>query len=447
MKSAMIILWISLFWLPVLEAYMLINETKFKKNIMLGVTFPADARDDTNIAEVTSKFKKQTIIVCVILMALIIPAYMLSNETNFMTLWMIWILLAIILPYLPYVPAHLKLREFKEKMGWKKEDRTILIDTASVPPARWISPVSFALPTALSLLPLVFDREFWAVHLLMALSCLASWLGYRYLYRNKSEMVDRNVTLTRALSNVRKANWGKMWLMIAWFMAITSVAMFVMARSAALGTLIMVVSTVIILIVAFRIEMSTRSVQERLTKDSGGEWYVDDDDKWILGMFYYNPDDASWLVNSRIGVNSTVNIAHPVGKVLTALAVIFLLTMPLYGSLFNSFGRRKIDISISDSAVVAKSGMTTYEISRDDIESIVLTDRLPDGLVRVMGTGMPTLIKGDFTADGMGHINVMADPTVPPYVLIRTTSGKYYLLGSRDSSVTEELYSELDDQF
>ena len=52
-----LILWISVIWIIPLFYFMLRNETKFKKNIVLGVTFPYTARDDADVQELLAKFR------------------------------------------------------------------------------------------------------------------------------------------------------------------------------------------------------------------------------------------------------------------------------------------------------------------------------------------------------------------------------------------------------
>lgn len=47
----------------------------------------------------------------------------------------------------------------------------------------------------------------------------------------------------------------------------------------------------------------------------------DDDAHWKAGVFYYNPDDPAFLVDKRIGVGQTVNLAHWGGKVFVAVVV------------------------------------------------------------------------------------------------------------------------------
>lgn len=43
---------------------------------------------------------------------------------------------------------------------------------------------------------------------------------------------------------------------------------------------------------------------------------MDDDAKWVLGMFYYNPSDPSTFIEKRTGIGYTLNFARPGGWIL-----------------------------------------------------------------------------------------------------------------------------------
>ncbi|MGL5316378.1 MAG: DUF5808 domain-containing protein, partial [Peptostreptococcaceae bacterium] len=52
------------------------------------------------------------------------------------------------------------------------------------------------------------------------------------------------------------------------------------------------------------------------SKSKTAVYTVDDDDNnWIFGMFYYNPNDPSFFVQKRFGVGWTVNIGTTKGKI------------------------------------------------------------------------------------------------------------------------------------
>jgi len=58
-----LILWASIGWMPILMCVMLNNEAKFKKNIVVGVTLPHEAREDNDVLQILKNYKKWMIIV------------------------------------------------------------------------------------------------------------------------------------------------------------------------------------------------------------------------------------------------------------------------------------------------------------------------------------------------------------------------------------------------
>ena len=52
-----LILWLCIIWLVPLMYVMLRNETKFKKNIVLGVTLPYQGRTDPEVMTLLARFK------------------------------------------------------------------------------------------------------------------------------------------------------------------------------------------------------------------------------------------------------------------------------------------------------------------------------------------------------------------------------------------------------
>jgi len=316
------------------------------------------------------------------------------------------------------------------------------VDISAIPQDKWISPWIFLPPVVISLAPLTFSRSMWAMNVTLAVCCILFWLGYRYCYRNKSEMIDGNVELTRVLTRVRQYNWGRMWLLASYSMALLGAGIAASAESVLWSTVFFVVFTVIIVAGALWVELSVRRVQEKLTAESGREWYVDEDEHWIGGILYYNTNDSRLVINNRVGMNSSINAAHPVGKILTVLLIVILLALPFAGTFI---GGGDVVLTLDDHAVVGANGRTEYVIELEDVKSVQLMEELPDNMIRNFGTAMPQLLKGDFTASEIGHVKVCLDPAVPPFLLIETTEGKAYLLGSRTDGAVKEVYEVLHD--
>ncbi|MBR3167977.1 MAG: hypothetical protein IKF18_04750 [Erysipelotrichaceae bacterium] len=440
--TSQLILILTVCWLPALMCWMLVNETRFKKNIVLGVTLPQEAHEDPNVQKELAHFKKTEILIAVLLTALVFLLLIPSVKDWMMTLWMIWIDIVIIAPNIPYVLSHGRLIALKEEKGWKKETKTVRVDTSTIGNERWLSPLAFLPAVIISFLPILFDHGLIAGYVVNGISCILLWFGYRYLYRNKSEMVDDNIELTKALTRIRRYNWGKMWLMIAYLMAAVSLILWLGRRNGLLMGVLTVALAVAVCVFALRLEMRMRKTQERLTASSGSGEYIDEDDKWLGGLIYYNPDDHNAIVNNRIGLNSTVNMASGLGKFMIVMTVLLLLGLPFFGFMLDGVSTQEIRIAKQDAIVEAQAGMTDYKIDLASADEILLLQELPEGLSRRWGTGMDKILKGSFTAKDYSNLTVLLDPTTGPFILIHNADG-YYLLGTRDPQLTKELYQSL----
>jgi len=440
-----IILWASIGWMPILICVMLINEAKFKKNIAVGVTLPYEAREDAEIQKILAKYRKNMIIVNAIMLVLACACMFFNDEMSVMTSWFIWLDAAIVAPYIPYISTNTKLREIKAQRGWihPEEQHTLSVNMDAIPSSTWISPWVFAPSGIICLLLIAFDQEMAVMYIMFAAFCASFWIGYRYLYRNKAEMVDEDTDLTIALSRIRKYNWGKMWIICSYAMTAYAVSMCFLQQMPVLSMALILIITVVLCFYAFKIEFKTRHLQEKLTKDSGHEWYADEDDHWIWGLFYYNKDDSRLIINNRIGVNSTINLAKTSGKIFMALTVLLLAAMPFTGIWIGSIGSQDILMSSDTQEFTVQSGSTVYRIELSDIKEVTLLEELPEHLSRKMGTGMEHYLEGKFSASQIGNVTVLLDPTVPPFILIQTNEGKYYLFGSRDESTTRDACAKL----
>lgn len=436
-----IIMFICLFWLPFLMAWENINQTKFKKNIVAGVTLPFEARDDEEVKQRLAKFVKQEKLLCALLVACAVPAVFFKDSFAALEYMMCWIFFVCILPEIPYVFCNRDLRKIKKERNWGFENPdTLIIDTSNIAPAKWLSPWSFILPLAVCVVPAFWDRSFWPMYLANSLCVVLCGLSYRYLYRNKSEKIDEDVNLTKALTEIRRKNWGSAWLLTAWTLAGLNLCMVVFKNEPVLVTVAVIVLGMIMVAAILGVEVRTKKLQEKLCTTSGKGVYVDDDDKWIWGLFYYNPEDSHLIINDRVGINSSVNLAKPAGKVLGVVLALVMLSIPFMIPITNTVLDKPPVIEVNETALTATSGGTHYEISLDEIKSAELMEELPTKLVRNMGTGLENLMKGDFSAQDYGSMKVCLDPQCPPYLFVEKENGQKFLVGSREEGKIEAIY-------
>ena len=150
--------------------FVLRNETKPKKNLVLGVTIPHDKREDPTVAAVVKRFLVMEDILLVTLTLLLLPPFLLHSMAVGMTWYFVWIIFGIALPVLPYGVCNSRLRALKRKNGWFSESTGVtLVDTkTAIQPKKqlsiWVFIPAFVLslvPVVSSLLELRGQEELW----------------------------------------------------------------------------------------------------------------------------------------------------------------------------------------------------------------------------------------------------------------------------------------------
>ena len=424
-----ILMWASICWIAPLMGYLLINNAKFKKNIAVGVTFMEEGKRDADVISRLNKYKKQVKILTLLLLLAVIPGIFISKFWIMLTYWLVWTDLVVFLYAIPFYLCNRDLKKLKREKGWVyNAAHSISVDTATIPQFKELSPLLFIIPCILSLLPLIWDRTFYMLYIVSGLTIIIFWFIYRYLYRNRSETVNEEKDLTRVLTQIRHYNWSKIWLITSWMTAILSYSGLLFINNQVLALVLVFVLSTVICIEAVGIEIKIRKIQEKLTKGSGAGVIVDEDDKWIGGMIYYNPDDSKLIVNERVGMNTTMNLAHTSGKVIMGFILILTLALPFIGPALHIYYEKPIEIQVSREEITASQGITEYHIKFSEIENIELINELPKDLVRITGTAYEDILKGNFRS-GKENMMLLVRPDNKPFIKITEKGGKVFLLG------------------
>lgn len=433
--------------------YMMRSEAKFRKNILLGVTLPYAAREDSEIEALAEGYKRELRMIGILLGLLPFTVFFVKGEGGSMLILFGWMTLMILLPYVPYVRYHLRVKVVKQARGWVQPSAGVaMVDTAAMTESlKRVSSWWFLPPVLVSLVPVGAALLDWArggaegaillwVYLLDVLVVASCYVFYRLLYRQRAEVVDDNAARTMALTRVRSYNWAKCWLWVAYLTAIMNVSLWLLQGHWAL-TVVMIVYTIALVAATMQAEIKTRRAQYTLARDSGQGLYTDEDSRWILGMFYFNPDDKHFMVKSRVGMGTTVNIARTGGKVFMGFAALCILLLPLSGVWLMAEENAQIQFTVTQEMVIVRHLARTYEIPREQIISIELVESLSGGM-RVAGTGMENIAKGRYKFNGIGLCNACLKPGTPPYMVIRTDT-EAYVVNAGEAALTEQYYLQL----
>ena len=426
-----ILMWASIFWLAPFLGYIMTNNAKFKKNIAVGVTFIEEGKRDEEVISRLNRYKKQVKMITVVLLLAVIPGVFVSKFWILLTYYLVWTDVTIFIYAIPFYLCNKDLKAIKKRRGWVQHSgEKVEIDMENIPNFKEISPLLFIIPCIVSLLPLIWDRTFYVLYITSAASVLVFWFSYRYFYRNRSERVNEERDLTRVLTQIRHYNWSKIWIGASWLTIPLSFSGLLFISHPALALTLIFLVTAVICVEAVGIEIKLRKMQEKLTKGSGVGAIVDEDDKWIGGMIYYNPNDSRLIVNERVGMNTTLNLARTSGKVITLFFLILLLALPFTGPAMNVYYKQPIKIEITKDEVEASQGITNYRIKLSDIKNVELIDELPDDMVRVNGTSFDDLLKGDFK-DGNENLTLLLRPNSKPFIKVTDKNGKVFVFSFR----------------
>ena len=451
-----IIVFICFFPLPVIIYFVLRNEAKPKKNIMLGVTLPLYARDDAAVRSIIKQHLTNQTIAFIALSLLAVPALFIDSVAVVMTWYLVWFIPVMVLPFLVFGHSNRKLKVLKQQNSWFGASSGItLVDVKlALTPKKTLSVWLFAPPVIMSLFPVIStiltlrgSDEFWPLMIVYASFAVLSvslYFVYRIIFHQKAEVVDERTSLNAALTQVRRYHWGKCWLITVWLTGFLSLVMWLFSGNSMVILITTLIYTVVLLVFIMRAEFKTRKIQQKLTEESGQTVYTDDDEYWLFGLFYNNPNDRHFFINNRTGFGMTVNLSSLGGKILIGISLLVILTMPLLGFYMIREEFTPVTLEVTGTQLIAGHTSDTYQIFLDDIQSVYMLEQLPDG-TRLMGTGMDTVLKGRFKFDTIGTCSVCLDPRTPPFIIVSDEDGTY-ILGASDNAYTLEVFEILDKQ-
>lgn len=438
--------------LPVLPIiyFVMKSEGTFRKNIVLGTTLPNEAQRDDDVLAIIRSFKRMLNQVGLGLLLMIIPAFFLEHSSIIIAYFLNWLVVVILLPYIPYVKHHNQLKRLKAASGWKtSKDQVRVVDLdAAKATYKKLSIQWLILPAFISLLPVIntiinLEDQLIAPLVVYVTNLLVNIIViiiYGIIFKQRTEMIDANTDLSISLTRMRKYHWSKFWLMMTWFTSLFSLALWPFNSSQAILIISVIYSTLVALI-AITTELNVRNVQHKLSRGSGKDFYVDEDDLWIKGIFYFNPNDHHLFVNARVGFNTSVNLAKSAGKAFVLIGLISMLSLPILSFWIIAEEFTPISIELTDNKLVGRHLSEEFSISIDQLQDIQLIKSLPNKY-KISGTGFKTLSKGSFNVEGYGQCELLLNPQDDLFISF-VYQGEQYIISRGDQAKTQELYKLL----
>lgn len=439
------------------------------RKFILGIRNREEFRKDevkTAIDTIVSQARRRALIIMIVSFVLMGLVFLIPDDITRVMLWTILIIVDLIVMAVPFMRGNKEMKTLKRQLGIVSAKGTTYVDLKGAGTVRALKPVSVIIPNivaaAVFVISLLIDLKIIDLADMTGRSAeapafsLTSMNGSMFFIglimipiaimmdkiRNEviSDNSDINMNYNRAKKKVQAGSIVSMcWLNTG--MIVISSILIILTQSSLVSLILLAVYMVILM--AGLILMVTRmlAIDRRYAKDMNIE--ADDDDKWILGSFYYNPDDRRLNVEKRMGVGATINIGHPAGKVIMAVSAVFV-AAAIFGIIFIAIlAKSPMTVRIDRGTLVCNQLIDTYKVPLDKIRSPELLDGdAIHHLHREVGTAIPPVFTGTFAVDGQSGCNVFLNLDADRMIRFEA-DGRTYYISAATAEDTERAYYEM----
>lgn len=307
------------------------SANKPKKNMFMAVTLPYDVLESDFIKEIQKEYKslcnKVYIIMLLTAIPCIFPFWIFKNITVYIFYMLVWCLGFAYYGIIPFKLMNRKVKSEKAKNEWFVGEKKVVYCDTKTTLLKNSMPISnkyFLIPILIGIIPLIMSIKNFSseniVFLVVAILNLGVILLMFYIAKifnkNKLKTYSTDSKINFILNKTEKRMVSIYFLINAIVESLIILVFYLIFFEyidIEFFNIIIISTVVLSSIVALGfiyIKKKINDLDEELTsKNKNSEIIVDDDDYWIDGIYYYNPNDSSKMVNSRFGYNMTYNMA------------------------------------------------------------------------------------------------------------------------------------------
>ncbi len=373
-------------------------------------------------------------------------------------IWCMWIFVALVLMVLPQLHTHRVLMKRKEEKGYALavENQDILVELQKAGQIRTAKLLSFLCPfavgVAVALCPIIdfFRREGKVDYPIEVLAIMYGTLLFcnvlfyivaKWMDHGRIEVVSDDSTVNVNYARAKSQLWTSFWLANSWLatacLVVYVVVYWISDSFMNLYTWgIVVLGVLQMILVALTIHKKGKLDRIYRSKRKP-ELLTDDDQNWIGGLFYYNPRDKHNMVDARLGIGTTTNMARPVGKFLDGLGVIVIFACLFMNIWLIRSEFTPIALVVEDGTLQAMHMSTEYQLNIRQIENATLVTELPK-MKKSAGTAMDELYKGTFYVPNLQRkCKVFFRPTNQYFIQFEVGGILYYMSGVDDAQTIQ----------
>lgn len=429
------------------------------KQVIIENTFPTDRLNDPQVVLFRKSYRKRQFQLAGILSLLDLILLIPMKESIFMLLFFILLYFSIGASYLLQLRYIRKGHQLIVDNHWQLAEQPIRVDTKLVVEKnRKLVPIWYFVPAFGCLFIFTFilqasslQRMAWFLLVIgLLLLCL-----FVLIWRSISHLPVRALTddshVNRLYNDLTKFYWSA-------YMILSSLAIVLIIYLPLLtmttNTNFFVVLTIlefllILLFCALTLWwlLRLRKKQDQVLAQSNSFRYAGDDYYWRYGM-YLNPEDSRLMIPDRIGMNITINLGKPLGKIFLALLPILLIgamlvtVIPLYTLDYHP---DPLTYEMSKKQLILDGPLTQQQkITYDQIKEVQLIDQIPQNIIKINGLETADYALGNFKLNGKST-SLLVDYQSKPILKIATEDRDYYYTNT-DSTETKILFKNLQAQ-
>ena len=427
-----------------------------------------DAAVSVKIDEITKNCRKQALAIMICCLAAAGLILFISDSVVRMSLWTTLIIIIIFVTMIPLIRGNSEMKSLKSELGIASAKGVTFTDLKAAGIVRVLKIQKLIVPNAVAAVFFVVSllNDLGIVNLHGIISgqdnssgmILSGFTGSLLLVgiiiipiaimmdRLRTEVISEDSDVNINYNRARKKIWADSCIGFTWInTGYIIVAMILMFFFDSRIIFLCITALYMFLLMAGLFFLIRRSiaVDRRYRKETSVD--IDDDDNWILGSFYYNPDDKRLNVEKRVGFGGTVNAAHPAGMIIYIMGALLIVAALAAMGYIVVLSRTPMTVRLEDGNIICRQITDDYKIPAASVDSAeLLTGSRDLKLVRSYGLDMDYIQKGRYTVNGEGDCIVFLNLNADNYIVLRSDGRTYYINGN-DEDQTRALFEQITD--
>ncbi|MCR5417713.1 MAG: DUF5808 domain-containing protein, partial [Lachnospiraceae bacterium] len=297
------------------------------------------------VESIAQKGRKRALLIALITTAISVALLLLHGIFMQTFIWTSFIFVAIFIITVPFLLGHKEMMTVKKSLGLTQEKGISFVDLKTAGNVHALKAGRALLPNLAGLLitglmlladlgvirfkayaPGSFFGTILAVTMFL-MGLLITLCGF-LMDRLKNDVISTDSDINANYNRAKKKNWADLmvaflWLNVAYMLISAFILLIAYSNLLATGFLLLYLILMVVGVAVFA--GRGRKIEERYRKET--TVITDDDEYWLGGMIYCNPNDRRVLVEKRAGIGSTINMGHPAGKVIGIITLILLLNV------------------------------------------------------------------------------------------------------------------------